>query len=103
VEPTEDARPEVQATAIELRVPLPGNESQCNKIEFFTFEELGLFSVGRAPPPAAFEVVFALDLLAVQLMSLFAHKIKVKGGGRGRPPYTVRCSLPLDPDIMRPR
>jgi hypothetical protein len=39
VEPAEDARPEVQATAIRVRVPPPDDESQCGKIESFTAKE----------------------------------------------------------------
>jgi hypothetical protein len=39
VEPAEDARPEVQATTIEVRVPPPDHESQCGKIEIFTAKE----------------------------------------------------------------
>jgi hypothetical protein len=40
VEPAEDARPEVQATAIGVRVPPPNDESQCGKIDIFTVVEL---------------------------------------------------------------
>jgi hypothetical protein len=62
VEPAEDARPEVQATAIELRVPLLNNESQCGKIEFFTLQEPGLAGVGRTLLSAAFDFGFGGNL-----------------------------------------
>ena len=41
-------------------------------------------SVGRAPSPAAFEVVSEVETA----IEVWATKIKVKGGGRGRPPHT---------------
>ena len=58
--------------------------------------EVGAGRVGRAPSPAAFE----LDLVLTQILQLTVHcitavhNVKVKGGGRGRPPHTrasVNC------------
>jgi hypothetical protein len=58
VEPAEDARPEVQATAIELRVPLLNDESQCGRIEFFTLQEPGSGGVQRTLLSAGFDFGF---------------------------------------------
>ena len=62
VEPAEDARPEVQATAIELRVPLLNDESQCGRIEFFTLQEPGSGGVRRTLLSAGFDFGFRENL-----------------------------------------
>ena len=40
--------------------------------------------MGRAPLPAAFDV----SQLNRERQSEFVDKVNIKGGGRGRPPYT---------------
>jgi hypothetical protein len=81
VEPAEDARPEVQATTIEVRVPPPGDESQCGKIDFFTVVELSrpVWSGHSCPP------------LLTLILGFDSTKTKgnFKGGGQECPPHIL--------------
>src|ERR1700732_5152697 len=69
VEPAEDARPEVQASTIEGRVPPLDDESQCGKIEIFTAKE-------QSNARTTKDTKEPLDLPSCTFVSLVVHAFR---------------------------